>query len=83
LYERFAPQTGLGVLDNARGLRQFVVGTGGAPLTTFDYLAANSEVRDNQTHGVLKLTLNENSYDWQFIPVAGQTFTDSGTGQCH
>jgi hypothetical protein len=83
LYERFAPQTGLGVLDNERGLRQFVVGTGGANLTTFDYLAANSEVRNNETHGVLKMTLNDNTYDWEFVPVAGQTFTDSGTASCH
>src|SRR5690606_5313132 len=79
LYERFAPQTATGALDTARGLRQFVVGTRGAKSTTFDYLAPNSEVRDNQTHGVLKMTLNEGSYSWEFVPVSGKTFTDSGT----
>ena len=43
----------------------------------------NSAVSDNATHGVLKLTLREGSYNWQFIPVAGKTFSDSGYGTCH
>ena len=42
----------------------------------------NSLVR-SQTYGVLKLTLHDGSYDWQFLPVAGKTFTDQGTGYCH
>ena len=44
---------------------------------------ANSQVRNGTTHGVLKLTLHASSYDFQFIPIAGQSFTDSGTGSCH
>jgi hypothetical protein len=82
-YERFAPQDYNGNLDTAKGLREFVVGTGGADLMAFTTTATNSEVRDSSTFGVLKLTLHASSYDWQFIPVAGQTFTDSGTQACH
>ena len=60
-----------------------MVGTGGAGLVGFKSLRANSEVRDASTFGVLKLTLHPSSYDWQFVPVAGQSFTDSGTTSCH
>jgi acid phosphatase type 7 len=82
-YERFAPQTPDGELDQARGIREFIVGTGGANHTPFQTTAANSEVRNSTTYGVLKLTLHATSYDWQFVPEAGQTFTDSGSGSCH
>jgi acid phosphatase type 7 len=83
MYERFAQQNSNGVAEPGRGIRQFVVGTGGAGLTSAPSSAApNSQVRNNNTHGVLKLTLHASSYDWQFIPIAGQTFTDSGTTQC-
>jgi len=82
-YERFAQQTPDGVADPGRGIREFVVGTGGAPLTGFNPIPdANSEVRESATWGVLKLTLHPTSFDWQFIPIAGQTFTDSGSGTC-
>lgn len=82
-YERFAPQTPAGVLDNQRGIRQFIVGTGGSSLSSFgSRVAPNSLVRNASTHGVLKLTLHTASYDWEFIPVAGQTFRDSGSAQC-
>lgn len=82
-YERFAPQTPSGVLDNVRGIRQFVVGTGGANHTSFVTTMANSQARDDNTFGILKLTLHPTSYDWQFIPEPGKTFTDSGTQSCH
>jgi len=81
-YERFAPQNPTGQADPARGIREFVVGTGGASLYSFSATRPNSEVRNNTTWGVLKLTLHSASYDWEFIPVAGQTFSDSGTGAC-
>jgi acid phosphatase type 7 len=83
VYERFAPQTPAAVADPARGIRQFTVGTGGRSHYTFGTIQPNSELRDGNTFGVLKLTLHATSYDWQFIPVAGATFTDSGTGSCH
>lgn len=82
-YERFAPQNPSGVADTARGIRQFVVGTGGKNLYQFGTPIANSEVRNNTTFGVLRLDLHANSYDWRFLPEAGKTFTDLGTGTCH
>jgi hypothetical protein len=82
-YERFAPQTPTGAADPARGIREFVVGTGGEGLYKLGPPLANSEVGNAKTHGVLKLTLSVGSYAWQFIPVAGATFTDSGRGTCH
>ena len=82
MYERFAPQNPSGVAD-PNGIREFVVGTGGA---LGDYgigtPIANSQVRNNATEGVLKLTLHRTGYDWQFVPQAGKTFTDSGSGAC-
>jgi hypothetical protein len=83
IYERFAPQTPDGRLDTDRGIRQFVVGTGGANHTDIETIAANSEVRNIDTYGVLKLTLHPASYDWQFVPEKDKTFTDSGTEKCH
>jgi len=82
-YERFAPLAPNGSVDAARGIRSFVVGTGGAPLSGFKTPVKGSEVRNGVTYGVLKLTLRTSDYSWDFVPVPGQTFTDSGTGQCH
>jgi acid phosphatase type 7 len=82
-YERFAPQDPNGVADSARGIREFVVGTGGAALRQIEEPRPNSEVQNDDTYGVLKLTLHATSYDWEFVPVAGQTFTDSGSESCH
>jgi hypothetical protein len=82
-YERFAPQNPNGTADPANGIREFVVGTGGAGLYDFASPQPNSEVRNATTQGVLKLTLHQGSYDWKFVPVAGQSFTDSGTATCH
>ena len=83
IYERFAPQTPSGTLDTIRGIRQFIVGSGGANHTTLATIAANSEVRNVDTYGVLKLTLHPTSFDWQFVPEAGKTFADSGSTSCH
>jgi hypothetical protein len=83
-YERFAPQDPSGNLDPQRGIREFVVGTGGKNShRSFASPKPNSEVRQADTFGVLKLTLHPMSYDWEFVPEAGKTFTDSGTGTCH
>jgi hypothetical protein len=81
-YERFAPQTPDGTADPTNGIREFVAGTGGASRYPFGSPIANSEVRDN-SYGVLKLTLHPNGYDWEFVPIAGGTFRDSGSGACH
>jgi hypothetical protein len=83
-YERFAPLDAAGSLDTANGLREFVVGTGGAGLRpAFDDPLPYSEVRQASTNGVLKLVLGSGAYEWEFIPIAGQTFTDRGSGVCH
>lgn len=84
LYSRFALSDGVGAA-NANGFRQFIVGTGGRSLDGVTGLQnpPTLEVRDNTTQGVLKLTLNEGSYRWDFLPIAGGTFTDTGTQACH
>ncbi len=81
LYERFAPQDNLGN-KNDKGIREFVVGTGGINLYSFQKIQPNSEFRDNKDFGVLKLTLHSSSYDWQFISIDNQVL-DAGSGQCH
>jgi len=82
-YERFAPQDPSGRRDLTQGIREFVVGTGGAQLRPLRERRPNQQAADAQTHGVLKLTLRPDGYDWVFLPVAGETFTDSGSGACH
>lgn len=82
-YERFAPQTPDAIADDSRGIRAFVVGTGGTLLRGMGTAKANSEVFNSASHGVLKLTLAVNGYSWQFLAIAGQSFTDSGSGSCH
>ena len=81
-YERFAPQDPDGGSNPVRGIRQFIVGTGGAPLTDFPRIRPNSEIRSS-TWGVLKLTLRSDRYEWEFVPVAGASFSDSGSATCH
>jgi hypothetical protein len=83
IYERFAPQTPTGAADPVRGIRQFTVGTGGANHTSLTTTAANSQVRNGSTYGVLTLTLHAGSFDWSFVHEAGATFTDSGSQACH
>jgi hypothetical protein len=84
-YERFAPQDPDGKADPMRGIREFVVGSGGKD--SHRAFAAspqpNSEARNADAYGVLKLTLHAKGYDWEFVPEAGKTFTDSGSGTCH
>ena len=81
-YERFAPQNPSGTADSTRGIREFVVGSGGRSHYVVGTPQPNSEVRDSTSFGVLRLTLHSTGYDWVFQPAVG-TFTDSGTGACH
>ena len=81
VYERFAPQDPDGRADETRGIRQFTIGTGGAPLTSLKTRAPNSEVFIAAHYGVLKLTLQHDAYAWEFLPVGGPAM-DSGTGKC-
>jgi hypothetical protein len=83
-YERFTPLSRDGRRDRTNGIRQFVVGTGGAFFTGgLGSKVFGSEVSQDHTFGVLKLTLRPGSYDWRFVPVAGSTWTDSGSQACH
>src|SRR3954451_645056 len=82
-YERFAPQAPDAQPDPAHGIREIVVGTGGREVRPFTTLRANSEVRNAQDLGILKLRLRTDGYDWQFLPVRGANFTDAGSAGCH
>jgi len=83
-YECFAPQDPQGNSDPAHGIREFVVGTGGKNShRIFAAPEPNSEVRNADAFGVLKLTLHPRSYDWEFVAEAGKSFHDSGHGGCH
>ena len=82
LYERFAPLNPALEADWEHGIRQFIVGTGGHDHFDFRTIRPYSEVRDNEAWGVLKLTLHPDSYDWEFLPIPGQTFTDKGSAPC-
>jgi hypothetical protein len=83
-YERFAPQDPDGNADSKRGIREFVVGSGGKNShRSFATPQPNSEVRNADTFGVLKLTLHSSGYDWEFVPQTGKSFHDSGSGTCH
>ena len=80
-YERFSAQNPTGGLDNTRGIRSFVVGTGGKEKNGFSTIRANSELRASSI-GLLKLTLHPTSYDWQFVPIPGETLADAGSAAC-
>jgi hypothetical protein len=81
-YERFGPQDPEGRADPAHGIREFVVGTGGAALRTFGRSVPNSELRMSVAHGVIRFVLHDGSYDWEFIPTVGD-IVDKGTARCH
>jgi hypothetical protein len=85
IYERFAKITPAKEPDPVRGIRLFIIGTGGNGSYAITQPAPNSEVRRGNdpvlgpNYGVMKFTLADGSYSWQFFPVAGQSFTDSGS----
>ena len=81
-YERFTEMNAEGVAASP-GLREIVVGTGGVNLDGYVTDLPTSEVRNASTYGILKLTLSPASYSWQFIPVAGKSFKDTGRTDCH
>jgi hypothetical protein len=82
-YERFAPQTPSESNDPAGGIREFVVGTGGEDLHSFVTSEPLSQAQQIGTFGILTLTLHATSYDWRFVPIAGATYSDSGSTFCH
>lgn len=82
-YQRFAPLDPGGNIDRAQGLRQIIAGTGGKGFSGLLPGGPEVEASQNHTYGVLRLTLHAGSYDWEFVPEAGKTWTDSGTTACH
>ena len=81
-YERFDPQDADGLPNPASGVREFVAGSGGAPLYPFMGIAPNSAQRIS-AYGVLKLTLRNDDYDWEFIEAGTEALLDRGTAVCH
>ena len=83
-YERFAPMDPDGQPDAARGIREFIVGTGGKSISVMSRRRPNSEAFNGAVYGVLRLTLDVDAYHWRFVPVPGaKTYADSGTTRCH
>jgi hypothetical protein len=85
-YERYLPQSPAGVPDPTKGVREFIVSTGGESHGSPPTVQRNTttmEVSDYTSFGVLRLTLHPTGYDWRFVPAVGGSFTDSGTGSCH
>jgi len=82
-YERFALQDAQGLPDPDHGMRQFVVGTGGAPQYVVLWKRSNIEVLRARAFGALFLTLAPDSYSWTFRSIQGEAFSDSGATACH
>lgn len=81
-YERFGPQNATSGADATRGIRSFVVGVGGKEMRPVSTVKANSQLRNSNSLGLLKLSLHASSYDWQFVPIPGHTLADAGTAAC-
>lgn len=82
-YERFSPQDASANLDTRNGLRQFVIGNGGAELSPYTATKPHSQAQDNSTHGVLKMLLGKQGYQWAFLPVDGGAARDVGSARCN
>ena len=83
VYERFAPLDSNGVPDSVNGVRQFVVGTGGAHRSNIVSALPGSEVHSTDTFGLIRLALLKDRYRWTFMPVKKHGFTDQGESSCH
>jgi acid phosphatase type 7 len=82
-YERFAPLDPVGRVDEARGIRSFVVGTGGAPSYRMRATEPHSEALGDDIRGVLRMVFHPDSYEWEFVAIPGRRFHDEGRGECH
>ncbi len=81
-YERLGPMAPNGTSDPVNGVRTFIVGSGGIGGGGVTNVHPRSEVRNGDTRGVLKMYLYDDSYAWKFIPIAGKTFSDTGSVAC-
>ncbi|SDY04635.1 Calcineurin-like phosphoesterase [Amycolatopsis xylanica] len=83
-YQRFAPSKPNGARDDANGVRELLIGTGGRGFYDYDKSSAGTQEAGNaSTFGVAKLTLTATNYRHDFVPVAGRTYTDTVSGKCH
>jgi hypothetical protein len=82
-YERFAPMDPVGRVDRERGIRTFVVGTGGAPSYRMRATEPHSEALGDDIRGVLRMVFHPDSYEWEFVAIPGRRFHDEGRGECH
>ena len=82
-YQRYEPLNASGAADASRGIREFVAGMGGANLYAISSPSSHLQAYNTDTYGVLKLTLGPGTYSWEFVPIQGMTYTDSGSGTCH
>ena len=83
-YQRFAPMRPDETVDTQFGILAITAGTGGESLYSWGpTIHPNTVERNNVAHGVLKMTLRPGTYEWEFIPIPGQTYSDRGTGTCH
>jgi acid phosphatase type 7 len=81
-YERFAPMNKSGEAVSV-GLQEIIVGTGGVSHDGFSTVQSASLARNSNTYGVLRLFLTPDSYSWRFLPISGQSYSDTGTISCH
>jgi hypothetical protein len=79
-YERFARMSP-GGRRSRRGIREFVVGTGGEGLYQLGSAARGSE-RRLVAFGVLSMNLRSSSYAWRFVKTTGGV-GDRGSTSCH
>ena len=82
-YQRFAPMRPDGTLDQAGGLREIISGAGGIGFYSFNGSAPNVEASNDNTYGILKVTLGASSYSWRFVSNSAGGFSDSGQTACH
>ena len=82
-YERLKPMKPDGSYDPTNGITEIIAGSGGIGGGSETNLFPTHVTGDGSTFGVLKLWLYEDSFAWKFVPVAGKTYTDSGSTACH
>lgn len=81
-YQRWKPQDPDGASAPGRGIREFVVGTGGASLYALRSGSppANLASAQDDAFGVLTLTLRRAGYSWEWVGADGQpAFADVRT----
>ena len=81
-YERFAPLSPSGDREPRTGIREFVVGTGGAGSYPFGDPIPGSQRRITDVFGVLRMTLQNDGYTWAFVRANGRV-SDNGHHGCH